>query len=70
MKADEVKVGSIYEAKVSGKIVPVLVVVRDRVGWQCENLATGRLFRARSARRFRGQIAKNLAEYTVLCAAR
>jgi hypothetical protein len=54
MKASEVKVGGVYTAKVSQKLVPVRIV-RDHQsgGWVGKNEATGKDVRIRSARRLR-----------------
>ena len=64
MKANQIEVGQIYMAKVSGKVVPVRV---DDIYDQCSiagrwtknfdvtNLATGRKLTFRSAAKFRGE---------------
>lgn len=69
MKKGDVVVGGIYEAKVSGKLVPLLVLGTEKHGrivcrggvtrtetievFVCKNLVTGRFIRVRSASRFR-----------------
>ena len=54
MRASEVKVGMMYAAKVSGKVVPIRVIGHnDGGGWPAVNLRTGRLVRIRGAGRLR-----------------
>jgi hypothetical protein len=60
MRADEVVVGRVYLAKVSGRFVPVRIerpvlvgFGRMRMGWEATNLATGRRILIRSAQRLR-----------------
>lgn len=55
MRDREVQVGSLYWAKVSGRVVPVRVVGRSPIGrrqWWVRNLITGRETRV-SAQRLR-----------------
>lgn len=55
MKKDQVKVGGLYTAKVSDKLVTVRI---DRAhsggGWNATNTATGKAIRIKSAQRLRG----------------
>ena len=69
MKRSEVEVGKVYTAKISGKLVPVLIE-RDRGtrrswlntsraerhdGWDAENVKTGRQIIIATAARLRGE---------------
>jgi len=55
MKKADVKVGGVYAAKVSGKVVPVRIEsVNGRGGWDAMNTVTGRKVRIKSAQRLRG----------------
>ena len=55
MKKADVKVGSLYAAKVSGKVVPVRVDAENpRGGWDATNTVTKKKVRIKSARRLRG----------------
>jgi len=61
MKKKEVKVGSKYVAKVSGRFVPVHIYRENQHGgWDAINLFTRRLVRIRSAQRLHGEV--NLSE--------
>ncbi len=54
MKKNEVKVGHVYVAKVSGKLVPVRIdSVHSLGGWNATNTKTGKRVRIRSAQRLR-----------------
>jgi hypothetical protein len=55
VKKDEVEIGGIYLAKVSGKLTKVRITAASNIGrgWFAENLATGREVRIRSAQRLR-----------------
>jgi len=54
MKKDEVKVGGVYAAKVSDKLVPVrLESENPHGGWNATNLKTGKSVRIKSAQRLR-----------------
>lgn len=61
MKAKDIRVGSVYAAKVSGNIVPVRVdVIREvftfdksKTAYDVKNLKTGRVTTFRSAAKFR-----------------
>ena len=56
MKKNEVKVGSPYMAKVSGKVVLVRITGESRYGgWDATNEATGKKVRIKSAQRLRGE---------------
>lgn len=59
MKKRDVRIGGVYVAKVSEKLVHVRI---DREspygGWDATNLATDRVVRVRSAARLRGVAAK------------
>ena len=55
MKKADVKVGSVYAAKVSGKVAPVRIDAQNpRGGWDGTNTATGKKVRIKSAQRLRG----------------
>ena len=55
MKKNEVKVGGVYGAKVSDKVVPVRITGESRHGgWDAVNEATGKAVRIKSAQRLRG----------------
>jgi len=59
MKKADVKVGSVYAAKVSGKVVPVRIDAENpRGGWTGTNQATGKQVRIKSAQRLRYAMAK------------
>lgn len=62
MKKSQTKVGGIYVAKVSGRIVAVRI---DREspygGWEATNLSTHRPIRIRSAARLRGRATRTTA---------
>ncbi|MFO8011900.1 MAG: winged helix-turn-helix domain-containing protein [Phycisphaerae bacterium] len=55
MKKADIKVGSVYAAKVSGKVIPVRIDAESaHGGWTGTNQATGKQVRIKSARRLRG----------------
>ncbi len=55
MKTSEVRVGGVYTAKVSDKLLPVRIDAENRHGgWDATNLATGKKVRIKTARRLRG----------------
>jgi len=55
MKQADVRLGGVYAAKVSGKVVPVRIDAESpRGGWTGTNQATGKQVRIKSARRLRG----------------
>jgi hypothetical protein len=55
MKKDNVKLGSVYAAKVSGEVVPVrLDKVNAHGGWDGTNMRTKKQVRIKSAQRLRG----------------
>jgi hypothetical protein len=57
MKKHEVRVGSIYVAKVSGTLTRVRINQESRYGgWEGTNLATGRAVHIRSAARLRWEV--------------
>ena len=61
MKKNEVKIGSVYAAKVSDKLVPVRITsVSIYGGWDAQNLQTKRDVRIRGAQRLRCELEKNL----------
>ena len=69
MKKSEVKVGHVYVAKVSGRLVPVRIdSVHSRQGWNATNTKTGRRVHIKSAQRLRreakpkGQVAAAKAD--------
>ena len=55
MKKNEVKVGGMYVAKVSDKLVTVRIdSAHSKGGWHATNTATGKRIRIKSAQRLRG----------------
>ena len=55
MKKNEVKVGKVYSAKVTGKMVPVRIdAVNPHGGWEATNLVTKKRIYIKSAQRLRG----------------
>ena len=55
MKKNEIKVGGMYRAKVSDKIVTVRIdSTHTKGGWNATNTATGKRIRIKSAQRLRG----------------
>lgn len=57
MKKNEVQLGGIYVAKVSGRLVRVRLERQSRYGgWEATNLATGRSVHIRSAARLRWEV--------------
>jgi len=59
MKKNEVKVGGMYVAKVSDRIVTVRIdSVHSRQGWNATNTRTGKRIRIKSAQRLRGEAKK------------
>jgi hypothetical protein len=55
MKKNEVKVGGLYHAKVSDKVVTVRIdSTNTHGGWNATNTATGKSIRIKSAQRLRG----------------
>lgn len=57
MKKSEVKIGAVYTAKVSDKLVEVRIDSENRHGgWEAINLATGKRVRIKSAQRLRGEV--------------
>jgi hypothetical protein len=56
MKKNEVKIGSVYTAKVTNKVVQVRIDAENRHGgWDATNLETGKKVRIKSAQRLRGE---------------
>jgi len=54
VKKNQITIGGIYAAKVSGKVVPVAIVQENPLGgWNGVNLVTHRGVRIRSAARLR-----------------
>jgi hypothetical protein len=54
MKKAEIRIGTIYSVKVSGKVVPVRIVAESlHGGWIGRNEVTGREVRIRTAGRLR-----------------
>jgi hypothetical protein len=54
MRKNEVEIGGVYAAKVSGRIVSIRIERESPYGgWNATNLATGRTVRVRSAARLR-----------------
>ena len=57
MKKNEVKVGRVYTAKVTNKVVQVRIDAESRYGgWDATNLATGKKVRIQSAHRLRAAV--------------
>lgn len=57
MKKVDVKPGSVYLCKVSGRVSKVLILKTSVYGgWDAKNLATGRVIRIRGAQRLRKQL--------------
>jgi len=55
MKKDEVKIGGVYTAKVSDRLVSVRIDAVKGTGWSATNLATGKTIYIKSAQRLRGE---------------
>ena len=55
MKKNEVKVGGVYTAKVSDKVVPVRIDAVKGTGWSATNMTTGKTIYIKSAQRLRGE---------------
>ena len=54
MKKNEINIGGVYAAKVSGKVVPVKITGESPYGgWDAVNTQTKRAIRVRSAARLR-----------------
>jgi len=59
MKKNEVKIGGVYVAKVSDRLVSVRIdSTHSKGGWNATNTATGRRIRIKSAQRLRGAVGK------------
>ena len=57
MKKSEVKVGGVYTAKVTNKVVQVRIEAESRHGgWDATNLATGKKVRIHSPQRLRAAV--------------
>ena len=57
MKKNEVKIGRVYTAKVTNKVVQVRIDAESRFGgWDATNLATGKKVRIQSAQRLRAAV--------------
>ena len=57
MKKNEVKIGHVYTAKVTNKVVQVRIDAESRYGgWDATNLATGKKVRIQSAQRLRAAV--------------
>ena len=57
MKRDEVKIGGVYTAKVTDKLVPVRIDAESRHGgWDATNMATGKKIRIKSPQRLRAEV--------------
>jgi hypothetical protein len=64
MKKKDVQIGAVYSAKVSGRVVDV--VVQDESpygGWYGENLETGRQVRIKTAQRLRRRVAESKRDW-------
>jgi hypothetical protein len=70
MKKNEVKIGSVYTAKVTNKVVQVRIDAENRHGgWDATNLETGKKVRIQSAQRLRGKVRKSPAELRAIAQA-
>ncbi len=57
MKKSEVKIGKLYTAKVTNKVVQVRIDAESRYGgWDATNMATGKKVRIQSAQRLRAAV--------------
>jgi len=57
MKKDQIKIGRVYAAKVTGKVVPVQINAENpNGGWDATNIHTNRPVRIKSAQRLRNQV--------------
>jgi hypothetical protein len=57
MRKNEVKIGSVYTVKVSGKLAPVRITAQNAlIGWEGINQNTNRHVRIRSGARLRGEV--------------
>jgi len=57
MKKNEVKMGAVYTAKVSDRLVPVRIDSENpKGGWDATNLATNKKIRIKSAQRLRAKV--------------
>ena len=62
MKKNEVKIGDVYTAKVTNKVVEVRIDAESRYGgWDATNLATGKKVRIQSPQRLRTAVGGNIA---------
>ncbi len=63
MKKNEVKIGRVYTAKVTNKVVQVRIDAESRYGgWDATNLATGKKVRIQSAQRLRAAVGADGAQ--------
>jgi len=63
MKKNDVKVGGLYRAKVSDKLVTVRIdSPHSASGWHATNTATGKRIRIKSAQRLRGSVKTDAKE--------
>jgi len=57
MKQDQIKLGQVYAAKVTGKVVPVRIDAENpNGGWDATNIHTNRPVRIKSAQRLRNRV--------------
>lgn len=62
MKKNEVKIGGVYTAKVTNKVVQVRINAESRFGgWDATNLETGKKVRIQSAQRLRNAVGDSAA---------
>lgn len=65
MKKNEVKIGSVYTAKVTNKVVQVRIDAESRHGgWDATNLVTGKKVRVQSPQRLRAAVGDDGAKTT------
>jgi hypothetical protein len=63
MKKSEVKIGNLYTAKVTNKVVQVRIDAESRYGgWDATNMATGKKVRIQSAQRLRSAVGADGAQ--------
>src|SRR5688572_25359050 len=67
MKKEQVQVGRVYAAKVSGSVVPVRITAEKwqgdkHVGWTGVNVRTNKSVRIRSAQRLRNEVGPTPAD--------
>lgn len=70
MKRDQIKIGGVYSAKVSGKLVGVKIIgVNQYGGWDATNLHTSRVVHIKTAQRLRAEFKAPTRRVTTVLAA-